>query len=83
MKRKNLQCFSNLEPCPKRIKNYNTILKNTLKRKISYSDMSNINTFSLSQSIYEINHNDILNNFKDKQEQSDLDYLKQYYFLYN
>ena len=51
MKRKNLQCFSNLEPCPKRIKNYNTILKNTLKRKISYSDMSNISTFSLSQSI--------------------------------
>jgi hypothetical protein len=94
MKRKNLQCFTNLEPSPKRIKHYDTIFRNTLKRKISYSNISNISnisTFSLSQSINEIDHNDKVNkicqtfektNFKDKQEQSDLDYLKEYYFLY-
>lgn len=88
MKRKTLQCFTNLEPFPKRIKYYDTIFRNTLKRKISYS---NISTFSLSQSINQIDHNDKVNkicqtfektNFKDKQEQSDLDYLKKYYFLY-
>ena len=100
MKRKNLQCFCNLEPYPKRIKHYDTIFKNTLKRKTLYSNtsntnnisnISNISTFSLSQSINEIEHNDKVNkicqtfektNFKDKQEQSDLDYLKEYYFLY-
>ena len=88
VKRKNLQCYNDLEPSPKKQK---YIITNFYKKQIILNKkISNINVLTLSKSINQIDNDDKINkicnninniNFKDKLIKSEESYIYDYYFL--
>lgn len=90
-KRKNLQSFCNFEPFPKRCKYYGNAFGNTccnsLKRKLSWKDLTVKNLLSSINSIdYDYKMNKICKSMQDtsvNENTENIEIKSEFYFLYH
>jgi len=91
LKRKNLQSFYNFEPYPKRCKYYENPFGNTcfnsLKRKLSWKDLTVKNLLSSINSIdYDYKMNKICKSMQDTsvcEKNQNTEIKSEFYFLYH
>ena len=84
LKRKNLQCCNNLEPFPKRVKYYGNQFGTSLKRKLSWKDLTVKNLLSSINSIeYDYKMNKICKSIKDTSVNDNIEIKSEFYFLYH
>jgi len=87
LKRKNLQSICNLEPFPKKVKYYGNPFENTLKRKLSWKDLTVKNLLSSINSIdYDYKINKICKSMQDTsvcEKNENTEIKSEFYFLYH